>query len=102
MISRNSMSVVGYFDHRRSATRFHPDRDLSVLFDGLECVEQEVQDYLMNLIAIVLDFGQRRISVQGDLDCLGKALLPTQHDGVLHSNIEIALANLGRVGSCCL
>ena len=49
----------------------------------------------MNLIAVVLDFGQIGRLLQFDLDWSGEHLLASQHHGVFNGRVEVAPANIG-------
>jgi hypothetical protein len=68
MVGRDAATVVGYLDNRGRSKGLHGDGDFSVRVDRLQCIQQQVEHHLMNLIAVVLDFRKGRIFTQRDLD----------------------------------
>ena len=92
MIGRDAASVVGYFNDRRRALALHGHRDCSIVIDRLQSVKQEIQQHLVDLIAVMLHFWERRFLVQRDLDRLSQRLLATQHDSMFDRGIQVAFA----------
>ena len=74
-------------------------RVCTCIIHGLDCVEEEVEKDLVNLIAIVLDFGQIGRLLGFDLDGLGEHLLAREHHGVFDGGVEVAAADLRRMGA---
>src|SRR5581483_7184880 len=87
VVRRDAAAVVGNFDDCVFALQFNRNRDLSVGVDGLQRVKQKVQQHLMDLIAVMLDFRQGRIFAQRDLDGFGQSLLAAQHYSVFYRGI---------------
>ena len=58
--------------------------------DGLHCIQKEIEDDLVNLVAVVFDFGQVGSLVEFDLDGVAEDLLAREHDGVFDGGVEIA------------
>ena len=65
--------------------------------DRLQGIQQQIQQHLVDLIAVVLDFGQGRILLQCDLDGFRQRLLACQHDRMLHRVFRSLLRTLGRM-----
>ena len=54
---RDAVAVIRDFDYRVVSPLLDGDCDLSVLIDGLQGIEQKIQQHLVNLIAVVLTSG---------------------------------------------
>ena len=102
IFSGYAAAVIHDFDDCKSFAALYRDRNLPVAVDRLDRVQQKVQQHLMDLIAVVLNFGEGRIFVQGDLDSFREPLLAAQYYRVFYGGIEITLANLRRMRACRL
>ncbi len=102
MFRRNPAPGIGHADRGVPIQlgEFHPN--FSRRLNGLHCIQQEVQQHLVNLIAVVLHWGQRRIFLQFNLDGLRNHLLASQHDRVLRGRIQITRSNFRGMGAGCL
>jgi hypothetical protein len=65
----------------------------------LDGIQQEIQEHLVHLIAIMLHVREARTLHELDLDGLGQNLLTRQHDRVLDGDVQIAGPHLGRMGT---
>lgn len=94
---RDTAAGVADVDGRELASRTEVDTHGAWSIRRLNGIEQQVQKHLVNLIAIVFDFGQIGRVLEFDRDRLGEDLLARQHHGVFRGRVEVAAANLRRV-----
>ncbi len=67
ILSGYAAAIVDDFDDCESFATLYRNRNFPVAVDRLDCIQQKVQQHLMDLIAVVFDFRERRIFVQSDL-----------------------------------
>src|SRR5579871_2156163 len=71
MLRGNSAASVADSDSGHAVVPLHSYSDLSAVVDGLDGVEQQVEQHLIDLIAVVLHLERQGIVTKLDVDRLG-------------------------------
>src|SRR5690349_18993737 len=77
-LGRNAGTVVAYFDEDSVIHHGSADLDLSISFDGLHRIDNQVHQSLSQTDRVGLEQRQIGIHLSGDLDLAGSRLRPQQ------------------------
>src|SRR5579872_7363810 len=95
ILGRDAASGVADHDAGTTLSRTDLDPYCAWTIHRLNCVQEQIQKHLVNLIAVMLDLGKAGCLLQFNLDRSGEYLLTRQHHGVFNRGIEVAPANFG-------
>src|SRR5271165_1096197 len=73
--------------------------DRARLVHGLDCVQQQIEQHLIDLVRIVVNGWNVAVHLKLDHDALRNGLLAGEHDGVFHGGAYVAHAELRRFGT---
>src|SRR5262249_31323874 len=100
VLRRDAASGVGHDDFGLVAAGNDVDADGAGTLERLNCVQQQVEKPLVDLIAVVVDVGEIVRLVQLNVDGLGDDLLAGEHDSVFDGCVEVSGTDLGTPGAC--
>ena len=73
--------------------------DLSGTRDGLNAIQRDVENDLLDERGVVLDEREREVRLEENLDRFGQHLLASQHDGLLDGGVDVRSVEGRRAGT---